>query len=156
MRFFFSLREFWCDFLQKNARISCYRARKWSLRELRRLFIVSLLPHVAECGAGRKPARASPMVQHMSNQTEINILFAVCRVLNLCGRSICICQDQLGKSSTRISVDGNFKFFFSAETICMKCQILFSKKNKKNKVISLSSAEFTHSMESVNGTGYTR
>ena len=30
----------------------------------------------------------------------------------------------------------------------MKCQILFSGKNKKN-IISLSYAEFTHSMESV-------
>ena len=31
------------------------------------------------------------------------------------------------------------------ETICMKCQILFSRKN----IISFSSAEFTHSMVSV-------
>ena len=30
------------------------------------------------------------------------------------------------------------------ETICMKCQIIFSRKNKKN-IISLSSAEFVHS-----------
>ena len=34
------------------------------------------------------------------------------------------------------------------ETICMKCQILFSRKNKKN--ISLSSAESAHSMVSAN------
>ena len=32
------------------------------------------------------------------------------------------------------------------ETICKKCQIQFSRKNKKN-VISLSSVEFAHSME---------
>ena len=32
----------------------------------------------------------------------------------------------------------------------MKCQILFSGKNKKN-IISLSSAEFAHSMVSVKG-----
>ena len=30
-------------------------------------------------------------------------------------------------------------------TICMKCQILFSRKNKKN-IISLSSAESAHSV----------
>ena len=35
------------------------------------------------------------------------------------------------------------------ETVCMKCQILFSGKNKKN-IISLSSAEFARSMLSVN------
>ena len=35
------------------------------------------------------------------------------------------------------------------ETICMKCQILFSRKNKKN-IMRLSSAEFAHSMGSVN------
>ena len=36
----------------------------------------------------------------------------------------------------------------SLETICMKCQILFSGKNKKN-IISLSSAEFAHSIATV-------
>ena len=36
----------------------------------------------------------------------------------------------------------------SEETICMKCQILFSGKNKKN-IINLLSAEFTHSTVSV-------
>ena len=35
------------------------------------------------------------------------------------------------------------------ETICMKCQILFSGENNKN-IISLRSAEFAHSMVSVN------
>ena len=35
----------------------------------------------------------------------------------------------------------------------MKCQILFSRKNKKN-IISLSSAEFAHSIESVNRNFY--
>ena len=56
------------------------------------------------------------------------------------------------------------------ETICMKCQILFSRRNKKN-IISLSSADFffffwegwggggggrgfVHSMESINYNGY--
>ena len=34
------------------------------------------------------------------------------------------------------------------ETICMKCQILFSRKNKKS-IISLLSAEFAHSVVSV-------
>ena len=37
------------------------------------------------------------------------------------------------------------------ETICMKSQIPFSRKNKKN-IISLLSAEFAHSMVSVNTT----
>ena len=31
------------------------------------------------------------------------------------------------------------------ETICMKCQILFPRKNKKN-ILSLPSAEFTYSI----------
>ena len=35
------------------------------------------------------------------------------------------------------------------ETICIKCQILFYGKNKKN-IINLSSAEFAHSTVSVN------
>ena len=34
------------------------------------------------------------------------------------------------------------------ETICLKCQILYFRKNKKN--INLSPAEFAHSMESIN------
>ena len=33
--------------------------------------------------------------------------------------------------------------FFPVETICIKFQILFSRKNKK-KIFNLSSAEFTH------------
>ena len=69
------------------------------------IFIASSLPHVA-CGVGRRPARASSMVQHTfrcrQTKPEINILFAVCRVLNWCGRSICIFRDQLWKSGTRI------------------------------------------------------
>ena len=48
----------------------------------------------AACGHMRRPARASSTVQHTFHcrQTipEINILFAVFRVLNLCGRSIYI------------------------------------------------------------------
>ena len=35
------------------------------------------------------------------------------------------------------------------ETIYMRCQILLFRKNKKS-IVSLSSAEFTHSMVSVN------
>ena len=38
----------------------------------------------------------------LQTKPEINILFAVCRVLNSCGRAICIFRDQLGKSGTRI------------------------------------------------------
>ena len=34
------------------------------------------------------------------------------------------------------------------ETFCIECQILFSRKSKKN-IINLSSAEFAHSMENV-------
>ena len=36
----------------------------------------------------------------------------------------------------------------SLEAICLKCQILYFRKNKKN--ISLSPAEFAHSIESIN------
>ena len=38
----------------------------------------------------------------MDKPTQMDILFAICRVLNLYGRSICICRDQLGKFGTRI------------------------------------------------------
>ena len=41
------------------------------------------------------------------------------------------------------------------ETICMKCQILFSRKIKKN-IISLSSAESAHNMVSVNFSQHPR
>ena len=42
-----------------------------------------------------------------------------------------------------------FDIFFPVETICVKCQILFSKKNKKN-VINLSSAELSQIVVKVN------
>ena len=48
----------------------------------------------------------------------------------------------------KISADDFLKYFSPSETICMTCQILFSRRNKKNIVI-LSSAKSAHSMVSV-------
>ena len=48
------------------------------------------------------------------------------------------------KHSSELQIRGS-KQYFSTETICMKCQILFSRKSKKN-IISLSSAESADSM----------
>ena len=68
----------------------------------------------------------------------------------------------------KISVDDSFKIFFlfspanridntcklsPMETICMKCQILFSEKNKKN-IINMSSAEFSQTGVKINMTKY--
>ena len=65
----------------------------------------------------------------------------------------------LGKTFSRRHFD--FFFYFSQligfdiscklspeETICMKCQNLFSQKNNKN-IINMSSTEFAHSIVSV-------
>ena len=43
--------------------------------------------------------------------------------------------------------------FMQTVSISMKCQILFSRKNKKN-IISLSYAEFAHHMASIKGKTY--
>ena len=49
----------------------------------------------------------------------------------------------------KIGFETSCKLSPEEETICMKCQILFSRENKKN-IISLSSAESAHSVVSVN------
>ena len=59
-------------------------------------------------GRREMPARASSMVQHTfrccQTKPEIDMLFAVCRVLKKCGRSICICRDQLGNVSPYFTI----------------------------------------------------
>ena len=50
--------------------------------------------------------------------------------------------------SLKIGFDTSCKFS-AKETICMMCQILLSRKNKKN-IVYLSSAEYAHSVVSVN------
>ena len=55
----------------------------------------------------------------------------------------------LGKIFSRRHFEIFFLFFPEKETICMKCQILFSGKNKKNNII-LSSAENAQRVVKVN------
>ena len=80
-------------------------------------------------------------VQH----TNLEIIFTIC---------------MLGKDFSRRHFEIFFVFILEnriwhlVQIVCMKCQILFSRQNKKN-IISLSSAEFAHGViRSMQGTGF--